>query len=748
METKANYVRVGLFTLIVLALSFGFVYWAVFASSGDLRVPLIVRIDGAVNGLQQGSQVQFNGLPVGSVRALRLDPNNPGVVIVSTEVDPDLPIKEDTLANVGFAGLTGSAFIQLSGGTTESTSVMKRAEEQGTVPVIRANPSDVTDILATARDIAERANNIIGQFETIVKAVGPSVETSAKNITHITQNVDTFTTSLADNSGQIDEFLASLSQLSQTANTVAEGLPDAIAQVRGILAAVDPQAISTVVQNVATVSDNLREQSGNLGSVVDSVKTAANSVGQVGEAISRNTAGIDTFLSNLGPISDTAAQVATKLDTTLESTNRVIAAVDPKQISTTLDGITSAATNVSSLAETIGAQKDAIGAAVSGAASAMQNVDRITQTVADRSDDVNTLLSNLAPISENLKTVSSDIGETVSNANRVVAAVDADKVASTLDNVSQVASNLSAVAQTIGEQREAISSVVSGASNAVQNVNRITTTVANRSAEIDNLLTSLGPISDNVRQATATLNQTATSAKQLIASVDSATINQAIGDVRNITSAVGDKTQEIQSIIDGVDKTVRTLDTTLQGFSETRAQVDTLIASVDPAKVNSAVDNVSAATRNVAKAADSIASVANSVGERRDDINAIITNTQQTTKNLDDASGKIQSVIDRVNGVLGGAGDGTGLGQDLAATLRSIRTAAQSLQSQIVPISANLQKFSGQGLRQVQDLITNVNRTVDNIDSAVSGFAKNPSQLIYGGGSGSEVKQFDGRTRR
>lgn len=747
METKANYVRVGLFTLIVLVLSFGFVYWAVFASSGDTRVPLILRIAGAVNGLQKGSQVQFNGLPVGSVQNLRLDPNNPGVVIVTTEVDAGLPIKEDTLANVGFAGLTGSAFIQLSGGTTDSPSVMQLAAEQGTVPVIRANPSDVTDILATARDIAERANNVIGQFETIVKAVGPSVETSASNITHITENVDTFTTSLANNSGQIDNFLASLSQLSQTANTVAEGLPDAIAQVRGILAAVDPEAISTVVQNVATLTDNLRKQSDNLGGVVDSVRTAANSVGQVGESISRNSAGIDQFLSNLGPISDTAAQVATKLDTTLASTNRVIAAVDPKQISSTLDGINSAATNISSLAETIGSRKDAINSAVDGAASAMRNIDRITATVAERSDDVNTLLANLAPISQNVKAASSQIGETITNANRVVAAVDPEKVSSTLDNVSQVSRDLSAVSQTIGEQREAISSVVSGASNAVQNVNRITTTIANRTAEIDNLLTGLGPITDNVRQATATLNQTATSANRLIASVDSATINQAIGDVHDITSAVGAKTQEIQSIIDGVDKTVRTFDTTLQGFSETRTQVDTLLASVDPAKVNRAVDNVSAATDNVAQAADSIRSVANAVGERRDDINAIITNTRRTTKNLDDASTKIQSVIDRVNSVLNGAGDGTGLGQDLASTLRSIRSTAQSLQAQIVPISANLQKFSGQGLRQVQDLISNVNRTVDNIDSAVTGFAKNPSQLIYGGGT-NQVKQFDGRTRR
>jgi len=98
------------------------------------------------------------------------------------------------------------------------------------------------------------------------------------------------------------------------------------------------------------------------------------------------------------------------------------------------------------------------------------------------------------------------------------------------------------------------------------------------------------------------------------------------------------KTEEIQSIIDGVGKTVRTLDTALTGFTETRTQVDTLIASIDPGKVNRAVENVSAATDNVARAADSIAGVANSVGERKDDINGIITNVELTSQRLRTAS--------------------------------------------------------------------------------------------------------------
>ena len=92
METKANYVRVGIFTIVALALAFGFVYWSIFSRQDQSDVTLLVRIEGSVTGLQQGSQVLFNGLPVGSVKALRLDSNNPEVVIATTEVDPDLKV--------------------------------------------------------------------------------------------------------------------------------------------------------------------------------------------------------------------------------------------------------------------------------------------------------------------------------------------------------------------------------------------------------------------------------------------------------------------------------------------------------------------------------------------------------------------------------------------------------------------------------------------------------------------------------
>ena len=69
METRANYVLIGAFTLAVVAAAFGFVYW--FSNLGDhgVRDTYRVAFDGTVSGLRTGSSVLFNG--IGPARSRR-----------------------------------------------------------------------------------------------------------------------------------------------------------------------------------------------------------------------------------------------------------------------------------------------------------------------------------------------------------------------------------------------------------------------------------------------------------------------------------------------------------------------------------------------------------------------------------------------------------------------------------------------------------------------------------------------------
>ena len=74
MEIRARYVQMGAFTLAVIVAGFAFVYWL--NNAGGLRERALyrVRFEGSVSGLLAGSAVLFNGIRVGEVTGLQLDP--------------------------------------------------------------------------------------------------------------------------------------------------------------------------------------------------------------------------------------------------------------------------------------------------------------------------------------------------------------------------------------------------------------------------------------------------------------------------------------------------------------------------------------------------------------------------------------------------------------------------------------------------------------------------------------------------
>src|SRR6266849_3692520 len=120
METRANYVVTGLFTLAVIAAGFGFVYWFSRTGDGGERTAYRVVFDGAVSGLRTGGWVLFNGIKVGEVSDLRLSPQNPRQVMATVMVDKAVPIRTDTRVGLDFQGLTGIASISIKGGAPDA----------------------------------------------------------------------------------------------------------------------------------------------------------------------------------------------------------------------------------------------------------------------------------------------------------------------------------------------------------------------------------------------------------------------------------------------------------------------------------------------------------------------------------------------------------------------------------------------------------------------------------------------------
>src|SRR5690606_13309047 len=96
METKANYVLIGTFTLLVAVGMLLFGLWAAKYSSDRNWQAYHVVFDEPVTGLSEGGPVQYNGISVGTVDSLPLAPQVPSRVVARIRVLAEVPVKVDT----------------------------------------------------------------------------------------------------------------------------------------------------------------------------------------------------------------------------------------------------------------------------------------------------------------------------------------------------------------------------------------------------------------------------------------------------------------------------------------------------------------------------------------------------------------------------------------------------------------------------------------------------------------------------
>ena len=117
METRANYILIGCFTLAVILSAFGFVYWFHHVGGTGDRTTYRVVFQGPIGGLRSGASVTFNGIRVGEVTDLSLDPKDPKQALATISINSDTPVRADTEISrdaITVGGLTVTASIEFS----------------------------------------------------------------------------------------------------------------------------------------------------------------------------------------------------------------------------------------------------------------------------------------------------------------------------------------------------------------------------------------------------------------------------------------------------------------------------------------------------------------------------------------------------------------------------------------------------------------------------------------------------------
>src|ERR1700688_3340590 len=153
METRANYVLIGAFTLAVVVGVFGFVYWFQNIGGTGERAFYRVQFDGSVSGLRTGASVLFNGIKVGEVVDLKLDPQHPKQVVAGVSIDKNVAVRKDTEIGLEFQGLTGIAALSLKGGDPAAPQLAGAKDNKtGDAPLLVAPPGATQDVTQAARD--------------------------------------------------------------------------------------------------------------------------------------------------------------------------------------------------------------------------------------------------------------------------------------------------------------------------------------------------------------------------------------------------------------------------------------------------------------------------------------------------------------------------------------------------------------------------------------------------------------------
>ncbi len=204
METNANYVAVGAFVLACVVGLVITILWLTGAEYSQEYSYYQTFFKGPVTGLGKGTVTRYNGIDVGRVTDLQFDPSDPQSVIVTLQVQPNLNIREDSVASIESQGLTGGTYVEISGGTARSPILVAKPGQK--YPVIRAKQSTLQQLEQSAPEVVAKLNIAVTRLNDLLN------DKNRQALSDVLTNLADATSSIAKHSKDIEETIHNTDQ--------------------------------------------------------------------------------------------------------------------------------------------------------------------------------------------------------------------------------------------------------------------------------------------------------------------------------------------------------------------------------------------------------------------------------------------------------------------------------------------------------------------------------------------------------
>lgn len=269
MERNANYALVGLSTMILTVALVVFVVWlARVRINAEYDIYDIV-FQGPVRGLNEGGDVNFNGIKVGEVSKIALDKLNPRNVIARVRVTEDVPIRVDSYATLEPQGITGLNYIQITAGSG-TLALLKDADKprcerlgmgRDCVPVIRSQRSAISDLLEGGGTVLTRTIEALDRINRVLSD----------------QNIKTFSAAISDAQAVTAELrerkaiIADAQSALQRIDAAADEIAKLSASTRGVVDGDGRRAIA----NLADAADEAKSAAKDTRAMIDRLQGPA-----------------------------------------------------------------------------------------------------------------------------------------------------------------------------------------------------------------------------------------------------------------------------------------------------------------------------------------------------------------------------------------------------------------------------------------------------------------------------------------
>lgn len=195
MEPKVNYLVVGLFVVILTLILAAGLIWLT-AAEHKPHTMYLVYMNEAATGLMPEAPVKFNGVDVGYVKTIELNPDNPQQVILILSIETDTPINQSTTATLMIQGITGVTYVGLTAHARHAPPLVIKPGES--YPAIPYTPSLLVQLNSVLRDLGAGMKALRHAFQEVL---------TPENLSYISQSmqdISQITHSLSKNAQKLD----------------------------------------------------------------------------------------------------------------------------------------------------------------------------------------------------------------------------------------------------------------------------------------------------------------------------------------------------------------------------------------------------------------------------------------------------------------------------------------------------------------------------------------------------------------